>query len=188
MTDAIIETPRLLLVPVTLPIVEAVLENRPEEVAALCQARLPNAFSEPTSRRAETTVWPGRALIERAFCASLDAIRHAPEARLWGDRIALTRDGERRIVGSVIFHGRPDENGLVEVGYGVEESAQKQGFATEAVGACVEWVLTQPRVKKVRATTPPWHQASIRVLEKCGFVRIGLEDHENLGEILVFER
>ena len=175
MTDAIIETPGLLLVPVTLPIVEAVLENRPEEVAALCQARLPNA-------------WPGRALIERAFCASLDAIRHAPEARLWGDRIALTRDGERRIVGSVIFHGRPDDNGLVEVGYGVEESAQKQGFATEAVAACVEWVLTQPRVKKVRATTPPWHQASIRVLEKCGFVRIGLEDHENLGEILVFER
>lgn len=175
MTDAIIETPRLLLVPVTLPIVEAVLENRPEEVAALCQARLPNA-------------WPGRALIERAFCASLEAIRQAPEARLWGDRIALTRDGERRIVGSVIFHGRPDDNGLVEVGYGVEESAQKQGFATEAVAACVEWVLTQPRVKKVRATTPPWHQASIRVLEKCGFVRIGLEDHENLGEILVFER
>ena len=175
MTDAIIETPRLLLVPVTLPIVEAVLENRPEEVAALCQARLPNA-------------WPGRALIERAFCASLEAIRQAPEARLWGDRIALTRDGERRIVGSVIFHGRPDDNGLVEVGYGVEESAQKQGFATEAVAACVEWVLTQPRVKKVRATTPPWHQASIRVLEKCGFVRLGLEDHENLGEILVFER
>jgi RimJ/RimL family protein N-acetyltransferase len=175
MTDAIIETPRLLLVPVTLPIVEAVLENRPEEVAALCRARLPNA-------------WPGRALIERAFCASLEAIRQAPEARLWGDRIALTRDGERRIVGSVIFHGRPDDNGLVEVGYGVEESAQKQGFATEAVAACVEWVLTQPRVKKVRATTPPWHQASIRVLEKCGFVRIGLEDHENLGEILVFER
>jgi RimJ/RimL family protein N-acetyltransferase len=175
MTDAIIETPRLLLVPVTLPIVEAVLENRPEEVAALCQARLPNA-------------WPGRALIERAFCASLEAIRQAPEARLWGDRIALTRDGERRIVGSVIFHGRPDDNGLVEVGYGVEERAQKQGFATEAVAACVEWVLTQPRVKKVRATTPPWHQASIRVLEKCGFVRIGLEDHENLGEILVFER
>lgn len=174
MTDAIIETPRLLLVPVTLPIVEAVLENRPEEVAALCQARLPNA-------------WPGRALIERAFYASLEAIRQAPEARLWGDRIALTRDGERRIVGSVIFHGRPDENGLVEVGYGVEESAQKQGFATEAVAACVTWVLTQPQVKKVRATTPPWHQASIRVLEKCGFVRIGLEDHENLGEILVFE-
>ena len=83
MTDAIIETPRLLLVPVTLPIVEAVLDNRPEEVAALCQARLPNA-------------WPGRALIERAFCASLEAIRQAPEARLWGDRIALTRDGETK--------------------------------------------------------------------------------------------
>ena len=38
------------------------------------------------------------------------------------------------------------------------------------------------------ATTPPWHAASIRVLEKSGLVRVGVEEHEALGEVLRFER
>ena len=40
----------------------------------------------------------------------------------------------------------------------------------------------------VRATTPPWHTASIRVLEKSGLERVGLEDHDTLGEVLRFTR
>jgi ribosomal-protein-alanine N-acetyltransferase len=43
-------------------------------------------------------------------------------------------------------------------------------------------------VKVVTATTPPWHAASIRVLEKSGLVQIGTEEHEMLGEVLRFER
>ena len=132
--------------------------------------------------------WPNRALVERAFSASLDRVREDPDGRLWGDRIIIMRDPEPRLVGSVIFHGRPDHQGQCEVGYGVEDSFQGNGLATEATRACVDWALGEGGAKTCVATTPPWHLASIRVLEKSGFSRTRIDMHDSLGEIMVFER
>jgi hypothetical protein len=52
----------------------------------------------------------------------------------------------------------------------------------------VEWALAQDGVVAVTATTPPWHTASVRVLERSGLARMGCEEHEILGEVLRFER
>jgi len=171
---AALHTPRLVLEPITLEHVEAVFRNDRAALEAMTGAKVPAA-------------WPGRALVERAFAASLEAIRKDPETRLWGDRLMITREGERLVVGSVIFHGRPID-GIAEVGYGVEESWQHRGLASEGTRACVDWALAQPGVRLVTATTPPWHAASIRVLEKSGLTRLGLEEHESLGEVVRFER
>ena len=76
---------------------------------------------------------------------------------------------------------------MAEVGYGVEE-AGREGLRTEGTRAVMEWALAQPGVRVVTATTPPWHTASIRVLEKSGLVGTCLEEHETLGEVLRFER
>jgi hypothetical protein len=92
------------------------------------------------------------------------------------------------MVGSVIFHGKPDASGLVEVGYGVEEGSQRKGYAAEATRAAVEWALSQPGVLVVSASTPPWHTASIRVLEKSGLALARSEMHDTHGEVLVLER
>ncbi len=160
----------------TLPLVEAVFRADRDALEAIAGAKIPAA-------------WPGRVLVERAFSASLEAIRNDPDKRLWGDRLMINRDGaERLVIGSIIFHGRPDESGIAEVGYGVEESWQGKGIAAEGTCAAVEWALAQPGVRAVTATTPPWHTASIRVLEKSGLVRVGVEEHEALGEVLRFER
>jgi len=176
---SILRTRRLELVPVSLALVEAVLADRRSEVEALVGARLPGR-------------WPGRALIERAFCASLDDIRANPSLRLWGDRIILA-DGpepgsERRVVGSVVFHGSPDAEGAVEIGYGIEETSQGQGYASEATVAMVEWALEQPSCFAVTATTLPWHTASVRVLQRAGLRPVGWRDHELLGDLQIFER
>lgn len=171
-----LRTARLELVPITLPIVEAVMSGRRVEAEALVRASLPAA-------------WPGRALVERAFTASLERIAADPATRLWGDRVmVLEQDRERRVVGSVVFHGAPDAEGAVEVAYGVEEGSQGRGYATEGTLACVEWALAQPAVRVVRATTPTWHMASRRVLEKIGMRRVGVREHEMMGELLEFER
>ena len=169
-------TPRLILEPMTLELVEAVFRGDRGALEAIAGAKIPAA-------------WPGRVLVERAFSASLEAIRADPDTRLWGDRLMINRDGsERLVIGSIIFPGRPGESGVAEVGYGVEESWQGKGVATEGTRAAVEWALAQPGVRVVTATTPPWHTASIRVLEKSGLVRVCVEDHETLGEVLRFER
>ncbi len=176
----VLRTPRLSLEPITLDMVEAVFAGDRARLEHLAGAKIPEA-------------WPGRALVERAFSASLDAIRESPEVRLWGDRLVITGSpelqgsGERLVVGSVIFHGRPT-NGVAEVGYGVEDTWQRQGIATEATRACVEWALGEDGIVAVTATTPPWHTASVRVLEKSGLVKTCAEDHAILGEVLRFER
>jgi ribosomal-protein-alanine N-acetyltransferase len=167
-------TERLELVPVTPVLVRAVLEAKREVAEDILGASIP-------------TAWPGRALIERAFYASIEAILREPGIRLWGDRVMITRTGTRRVVGSVIFHGAPDEEGAVELAYGVEEDSQRQGYATEAARASVEWALTQESVRFVRAATPPWHIASQKVLERCGLVRCGTRESP-LGEIWEYER
>ncbi len=171
----ILVTPRLELVPFTLPMVEAVMLGRREDAERIANARLPPA-------------WPNRALIERAFTASLENIRADPARRLWGDRMMLSRDGERRVLGSVVFHGAPGDDGVVEIAYGVEEGSQGMGYATEATRASVEWALAQPDVRVVKATTFAWHVASLRVIEKLGMQAAGTRDHDMLGEMLVFAR
>ena len=171
---SVLHTVRLELVPITVPLVEAVLgANRPraEEILG---AACPEA-------------WPNRALIERAFYASLDAIRTNPMRRLWGDRVMITLEAPRRVVGSVIFHGAPDVDGAVEVAYGVEEDSQRKGYATEATLASVEWALFEAGCTAVRAATPPWHFASQKVLERCGMSRTG-ERESPLGDLWEYER
>ncbi|HEY2516077.1 MAG TPA: GNAT family protein [Polyangiaceae bacterium] len=168
-------TARLELRPVTLAIAGAVLEGRRrEEIEAIVQAEMPWA-------------WPGRALLEQVFHASLEAIRADPETRLWGDRLMVTREGPPRVVGSVIFHGRPGADGVCEVSYGVEDASQNRGYATEALTACLAWALAQPECRVIQATMMAWHKASARALEKVGMKRAGTRRNEKSDELVVYE-
>lgn len=172
-----LRTQRLSLEEITLPLVEAVLADHPHEVERIASARMADR-------------WPGRALIERAFSASIERIRADPSRRLWGDRLMIECNpaGERHIVGSVVFHGAPDSHGEVEIGYGVETSRQGQGYASEAVCAMVDWALAQPEVLSVTATTFPWHTASLRVLRRAGMTPCGTREHDTFGDLVVYER
>jgi RimJ/RimL family protein N-acetyltransferase len=132
--------------------------------------------------------WPNRDLIEQAFSLSIDDLRRHPEARLWGARMIVLPSGdERRVVGSVVFRGAPDSDGVAEIAYGVDAASQGRGYATEAVRGSVGWALGEPRVQVVQATTFAWHRASVRVLEKIGMTPGGTREHDTMGEMLVFE-
>jgi [ribosomal protein S5]-alanine N-acetyltransferase len=166
-------TDRLRLIPITLDVIEAVLDHDKPRAEAIVGARFP-------------AQWPADELIEIGFPFSRAALRADPETRLWGDSLVLLRD-EPRVVGSVVFHGRPP-HGVAEVAYAVEESSRCQGYACEATGACVDWALTQPGIVAVQATTFPWHLASLGVIRRIGMTQVATREHESLGELLVFER
>ena len=167
-------TARLHLVPVTLEMIEAVVSRDRAGAGRLVGAIFPDG-------------WPNDDLVAQGFPFALDAIRAAPEVRLWGDTIVMTREASPRVVGSVVFHGRP-EDGIAEVGYGIEDRSRGQGLATEATCACVEWALAEPGIVAVQATTFPWHHASLGVIRKVGMSQVGTREHAVLGELLVFER
>ncbi len=166
-------TERLRLVPITLDAIEAVLDHDKRRAEAVVGATFPPQ-------------WPNDELVALGFPFSREALRAAPQIRLWGDSLVLRRD-EPRVVGSVVFHGHPSD-GVAEVAYSVEEASRRNGFAAEATCAAVEWALAQQGIQAVQATTFPWHAASLGVIRHVGMQLVGTREHDTLGELLVFER
>lgn len=62
---------------------------------------------------------------------------------------------------------------VVEIGYGVDKAFRGRGFATEAVGALVDWGREREDVDAIWAETLTANLPSRRVLEKSGFRRCG---------------
>ena len=65
------------------------------------------------------------------------------------------------------FKGLEDTN--PEIGYGILDEFQRNGYATEAVKLAVKWAFEQPKIVAVEAETDPDNVASQKVLAKCGF-------------------
>ena len=71
------------------------------------------------------------------------------------------------------FHGPPDNDGLVEIGYEVEPEHRRRGFASEATEGLVEWAFAQPGVKRVVAAIRADNEASLGVVRGLGFEPAG---------------
>ena len=94
-----------------------------------------------------------------------------PQNYLWHSFFFLIRKSDRAVVGSADFKDIPDENGEVEIGYGLGSAFEKQGYMTEAVRALCAWAQAQDGVSRVIAETELEGFASQRILERCGFTR-----------------
>ena len=114
--------------------------------------------------------------LRKAYQEMLDGYLAHPEQGEWYAIWLVTRhDGVQ--VGDLSFKGL-NEDGSVEIGYGIIDEFQGQGYATEAVKAAVNWALKQAGVLRVEAETEPDNKASQRVLAKCGFVPSGIIGEE----------
>ena len=80
-------------------------------------------------------------------------------------------------VGDLCFKGL-DSKGVVEIGYGILEEYQGQGYATEAVKAVTEWALQKNNVTAIEAETDLDNIISQKVLAKCGFIANGVIGEE----------
>ena len=83
------------------------------------------------------------------------------------------------IIGSSSFHGAPNDDGMIEIGLGIEEKFQSQGFGFEALKGMWGWVCAQEGVKILRYTVSITNLPSIALVNKFGFIRVG----EQLDEI-----
>ena len=83
---------------------------------------------------------------------------------------------ENMMIGDFCIYGEPNENGEIEIGYGIYEEFQNRGYMTEIVRGIIEWTKKQPIVKSIIASTDKINLASVRVLEKNGFKKIGETD------------
>lgn len=82
----------------------------------------------------------------------------------------VVRDGV--VVGDCGWFGPPDEDGEVEIGYGVAPSARRQGVGTAAVELLLAW-CAERGARSVRAEVLPGNAASLGLLARLGFADVG---------------
>ena len=88
----------------------------------------------------------------------------------------VERDG--RVIGKAGFYVLPD------VGYILHPDCWGQGLASEAVGAAVDHVFRTCGLETLTADVDPENAASIRLLERLGFVRTGFGERTwNVGGV-----
>jgi len=96
-------------------------------------------------------------------------------SRVWG--VWERETGE--LVGDCSLHFETDF-GEWELSYGFRRDRWGRGYATEAARACVSHGFEELGVTKIVADVDPANTASVHVLEKCGFARVGELDDGRL--------
>lgn len=81
--------------------------------------------------------------------------------------------GKRTLSGSVGACGLPDSDSKIVIGYSLLDQFHGKGYASKALRGFLDWAKREPSLRRVVADTFPHLTASIRVLEKNGFVRSG---------------
>jgi [ribosomal protein S5]-alanine N-acetyltransferase len=114
-------------------------------------------------------------------------MRGDPAIRRWLVRPIVLREGDRPVIGTINFHGPPDERGMLEVGYSLLPQFRGRGYAIEAVRALLAWAGRDPIVRVFRASVSPDNERSLHLIGKLGFVRIGEQMDEEDGLEMVFE-
>lgn len=86
----------------------------------------------------------------------------------------IRRREDGRAIGGVDFHGTPDENGGVTIGYGLVPSAQGKGYASEALRALLAFARAHG-ITSVEGDTDQDNIASQHVMTAVG-MRLIAED------------
>lgn len=117
-----------------------------------------------------------------------DQMRRDPAAAPWLLRALVVRGPAQKMIGHINFHGPPDADGTVELGYTVLPARRRQGYATEAVRAMCAWAAREHPIRRYRLAISPANEPSLALARKLGFRHTGSQWDEEDGEELLFER
>ncbi|MBP2478645.1 RimJ/RimL family protein N-acetyltransferase [Crossiella equi] len=102
-----------------------------------------------------------------------------PEEAGWVTGVIWDTD-HGRAVGMSGYHGRPDEDGMVEIGYSVDPGHRRRGYARAALAALIDRARQDPAVRTVRLSISPDNTPSLGLAAQFGFVQTGeLWDEED---------
>lgn len=159
-----INTNRLLIMPLTLPQLKKHFES-PAEFAGEMELTPSQSLNDAETNEA----------ILNQLLPNLEKPENDP---LFYTMWIIIEQSKKAIIGGICFHGAPNSNGEIEIGYGIDEKFRNRGYMTETIGGMVEWLKRNHKAKTVRAETDFSNISSIKVLEKNGFKRI--PNHEML--------
>jgi RimJ/RimL family protein N-acetyltransferase len=166
----VVSTPRLDLLPLSPPLVAALVRKDLEAARALASFPIDDDTFEGDDHVL--------ALRHRQLTAD-------PTEEPWLYRVALLRE-TGRVVGRIGFHAPPDAAAAVEVGYSVAPSYRGQGLATEMAIGLLRWGAEQG-ARVCIASVRPDNAPSLAIVRRLGFVRTGEQMDEIDGLEWVFE-
>jgi RimJ/RimL family protein N-acetyltransferase len=107
---------------------------------------------------------------EAEILANIERAKQSWAAGTWAVFV-ITVDGE--IVGGVNigFH----DHDIAEVSYFLTRSARGHGYATRAVRLLARWAFEDNGIARLELRVDPRNEASIRLAERVGFMREGIE-------------
>lgn len=165
-------TPRVQLVPLDVAVLDALAVG--DEAAARRLAPVP------------LTPWLTGPECRRTWAMRARQVAGDPSAADWITRVVL--DAERGLaVGRGGFHGPPDADGMVEVGYAIDPRFRRQGYARAVLRALLAEAAAAPGVTTVRASVSPDNVASRDLVRSEGFVRVGEQIDDDDGLEIVYE-
>lgn len=172
MHEPVIETPRLELHHLSL---EAIIElfEKKQDVIALAEGTFTN---------------PHQVLVKNSgpLAWRVPQVKEDPSVNKWFVRYIVLKES-REIVGSISFHGIPDNDGMMEIGLGIEEPFRGNGYAKEALIGMWSWVCGFPEVKTLRYTVSPENLPSIAVINYFGFEYKGQQMDDIDGPENIYE-
>ncbi|MCM1989034.1 GNAT family N-acetyltransferase [Oceanirhabdus seepicola] len=154
-------TERLILVPVTLEITQSLLDGSSQEIEKLgmkVHEQWPTADTKDILPIINKSL--GKNKIPSGF-------------EFW----IIVKKDNMTVVGDIGFHGKPNEKGEVEIGYGLIEKERGKGIGFEALRAIMDWVSTQDSVRVIKADCLINNIPSIRILEKVGMKEINRDEN-----------
>ena len=170
--EPVIQTPRLELHHIAAPDLITLFEDRDDAPAISGRG-----FSNPL-----------RVLIDfqGPLAWRVPQVKADPACNKWFVRWIVEKETQE-IVGSTSFHGPPDLQGMMEIGLGIHVNFQRRGYATEALTGMWSWVVDQPDVELLRYTVDPNNEASVAVIKKFGFERVGQQIDPEDGPEDIYE-
>jgi RimJ/RimL family protein N-acetyltransferase len=95
----------------------------------------------------------------------------------------IVRHSDGRAVGDAGFHGPPNADGALEIGYALVPQARGAGLARESVELLIAWAQSQPGVHAITARVERDNAPSQRLLKHLGFTGDG--EHEGMRRFVL---
>lgn len=99
------------------------------------------------------------------------------------DAWIIVKAEDMTIIGDAGFKGGPDEDGAVEIGFGLIDEAQRKGYGFEAASGLIQWAEGKAAVKIIKADCLIDNLGSIGVLNKCQMIEVGRD-----AELIYWEK
>ncbi|SDE22720.1 ribosomal-protein-alanine N-acetyltransferase [Bhargavaea beijingensis] len=98
-----------------------------------------------------------------------------------GIRWGITLKETGKMIGSCGFHNREPKHFRAEIGYELSREYWGKGIASEALQAVVRYGFSHLGLERIEALIEPGNTASLRLVEKNGFLKEGLLRHYEYG-------